>query len=132
MITREADYCIRTVLHLSKPAHRDRLVPVEELAREMEIPVKFLRKILSRLIEGGIVISHRGRNGGLSLKGDPSDVSLLDVLKLKDDKAVALNLCLTEEGCCAHQETCTVHEVMKKLQIMLEDQLKSVTFEQLV
>jgi len=132
MITREADYCIRTVWHLSRPEHRDQPVPVEKLAGEMDIPVPFLRRILAQLIEAGIVISHRGRNGGLSLNGDPSRISLLDVLRKADEKGVLLNRCLAEDGCCTHRQTCTVHNAMQKLQTMVENQLKSITFDQLV
>jgi len=132
MITREADYCIRTVLHLARPDNRCRPVPVEQLAREMEIPVPFLRRILAQLIAGGIVVSHRGRSGGLSLNGDPAGISLLDVLKLADDKGTLLNRCLAKDGCCIHRDTCTVHCAMHKVQTVLEEQLRSITFDQLV
>ena len=132
MITREADYCIRTVLHLSRGEHRHQPVPVERLAREMDIPVPFLRRILAQLIDAGMVTSHRGRNGGLSLNGDPAGISLLDILRLADDKGLLLNRCLAENGCCTHLDTCTVHGAMHKLQTMLEEQLQSITFDQLV
>jgi Rrf2 family protein len=132
MITREADYCIRTVLHLSRPEHRRQPVPVEQLAREMDIPVPFLRRILAQLIDAGIVTSHRGRNGGLSLNGDPAGISLLDILRLADDKGILLNRCLAKDGCCTHRDTCTVHCAMHKVQTVLEEQLQSITFDQLV
>jgi Rrf2 family iron-sulfur cluster assembly transcriptional regulator len=132
MITREADYCIRTVLHLSRPEHRDQPVTVEKLAGEMDIPVPFLRRILAQLIDAGLVVSHRGRNGGLSLNGDPASISLLDVLRKADDKGVLLNRCLAEDGCCTHRGNCTVHNAMQKLQTMLEEQLQSITFDRLV
>ncbi len=132
MITREADYCIRTVLHLSRQEHRHQPVPVEQLAREMDIPVPFLRRILAQLIGAGVVTSHRGRNGGLSLNADPTGISLLDILRLADDKGVLLNRCLAEGGSCTHRETCTVHGAMQKLQTMVEEQLQSITFDRLV
>lgn len=132
MITREADYCIRIVLHLSRPEYRSRPVPIDQLAGEMEIPVPFLRKILARLIDGGMVISHRGRAGGLSLNGDPGRISLLDILRLADGKGLLLNRCLGGNGSCTHQGTCTVHGAMHKLQAMMEEQLQSITFDQLV
>jgi Rrf2 family protein len=132
MITREADYCIRTVLHLSRPEHRGQPVAVESLAREMDIPVAFLRRILAQLIDAGIVTSHRGRNGGLSLSGDPARISLLDILRLADDKGILLNRCLAKDGFCTRQDACTVHCAMQKLQSMLEEQLQGITFDQLV
>jgi Rrf2 family protein len=132
MITREADYCIRIVLHLSKPEHRKQPVPVNELARAMTIPSPFLRKILAKLIEAGMVVSYRGRNGGLSLRGEPGHVSLLDILRLTDGKGLLLNQCLEKKGICTHQGTCTVHGVMHTLQATMEGHLQAITFEQLI
>ncbi len=132
MITREADYCIRTVLHLSRPENRQRPVSVGDLAREMEIPVSFLRKILSQLIGGGMVISHRGPKGGLSLNGDPARISLLDVLRLADGKGILLNRCLGEDGGCTRRGDCAVHGAMNRLQTMLEEQMQDITFDQLI
>lgn len=132
MITREADYCIRTILHLSRPEHRQQPVPVDALAHEMGIPTPFLRKILSKLIDADLVLSHRGRNGGLSLKNDPEQINLLDILRLTDGKGLLLNQCLGGEECCSRQGSCTVHGAMKKLQTVMEEHLNAITFDQLI
>lgn len=132
MITREADYCIRTVLHLSRGEHRDQPVRVDELAREMDIPVPFLRRIVSQLIDAEIVTSHRGRNGGLSLNADPAKISLFDVLRRVDPKGVLFNRCLADDGCCSRRDNCTVNCAMHKLQTIMEEQLQKITFDQLV
>ncbi|MGE4545351.1 MAG: Rrf2 family transcriptional regulator [Pedobacter sp.] len=131
MITREADYCIRTILHLSRPEHRNQPVPVGELATEMAIPSPFLRKILAKLIDAGLVLSHRGRNGGLTLNGSPEQISLLKILQLADDRGLLLNQCLGHNGCCTRKGSCTVHSAMQKLQSVMEEHLKSITFDQL-
>jgi Rrf2 family protein len=131
MITREADYCIRTILYLSRPEHRQQPMPVEELAREMAIPSPFLRKILAKLIDAGMVVSHRGRHGGLTLNGAPEQISLLAILQLADDKGLLLNQCLGHNGSCTRKGTCTVHGAMQKLQSVMEEHLQSITFDQL-
>jgi len=132
MITREADYCIRTILHLSRPEHRHQPVAVDELAQDMIIPAPFLRKILAKLIDAGLITSHRGRNGGLTLKGEPEKINLLDILRLTDGKGLLLNRCLGTDGICAHQETCSVHGAMTKLQDVMESHLQAITFDQLI
>lgn len=132
MITREADYCIRTILHLSRPEQRKHPVPVDELSRQMAIPAPFLRKILAKLINANLIHSHRGRNGGLTIKGEPEQISLLDILQVTDGKGLLLNQCLEGEGVCTHQGTCTVHDAMKKLQNVMEGHLKTITFDQLI
>ena len=132
MITREADYCIRIVLHLSRPEHREQPLPVDELASAMAIPAPFLRKILAKLIEADMVISHRGRNGGLCLKGKPEQINLLDILRLTDGKGLLLNQCLEKSGTCTRQGSCTVHGAMHNLQTIMEGHLQAITFEQLI
>lgn len=132
MITREADYCLRIVLHLSRPQYHKQPLPVDELASAMAIPAPFLRKILAKLIEADMIVSHRGRNGGLCLKGKPEQISLLDILRLTDSKGLLLNQCLEKSGTCTHQGTCTVHRAMHKLQTIMEGHLRAITFENLI
>jgi Rrf2 family iron-responsive transcriptional regulator len=132
MITREADYCIRTILYLAQPENRDRSVSMTELAESMYIPYRFLRKIVNRMVGGGVLESQRGRNGGLKLTRAPERISLLDVLRLTDSKGVLLNSCLDGNEFCPRQGCCRVHQEIGKLQSLLQERLQTITFDQLV
>ena len=64
-LTQFSDYSLRVVLYLA--AQPDRIVTVREVSDAYGISAHHLVKVTTRLIELGVVISVRGRNGGLRL-----------------------------------------------------------------
>ncbi len=133
MITREADYAIRTVLSLAKRQGQGEPAPASTaaLAEEMQIPFRFLRKIVRKLVAAGMVASQRGNGGGIALIKPGRDVSLLEVLLAVDSKDLQLNHCLADKDICGRSGFCRVHTQMQRLQTLLERQLKDITIDQL-
>lgn len=131
MITREADYAIRAILHLSKVGG-DRPVSSLELAKEMDIPYRFMRRIGLKLAKTGFIETRKGKGGGIRLLKEPSKISLLDVLSNFDADGFKLNGCLTDGNPCSRTGHCPVHKEMAKLQGMLDAQLEGLTFDKLL
>jgi len=77
-ITRQADYAVRAVVHLSGLENGGR-APTSKIAAEQNIPPSFLAKIVSQLSVAGVVQTSRGARGGVSLARDAADISLLEV-----------------------------------------------------
>ncbi len=73
-------YGILTALDL---ALRSDTSPVQAkvIARRQNIPVRFIEQILHSLKQGGIIESLRGPQGGYSLRRDPAQVSLADIVE---------------------------------------------------
>jgi Rrf2 family protein len=132
MITREADYTIRALLYLGRPENRERTVPTRELSEEMDIPYRFLRKLVTLMTDNGLVISRRGKGGGIKISKDPSAFSLLDVLQLIDERSITLNTCIREETSCNRSGYCSVHDELKTLQHELDEHLSQITFDKLI
>ncbi len=131
MITREADYAIRAMLCLA--LHQDeRVVSTTVMAEEMDIPYRFLRRILLRLADAGLVASTRGKHGGVSLTRPASTYSLLEVVRALDPGTIALNACLVSSNACDRSPTCVVHTELARLQALLEQQLACITLAVLV
>lgn len=59
--------------------HRDELLDSAQLARVLKTNPTFVRKLLSRLVEAGLVTSVRGKGGGFRLTRDAASVTLRDV-----------------------------------------------------
>ena len=131
MITREADYSIRAILFLSREWPDGFPIPASVLAEEMNIPYRFLRRIIRKIANAGFVICERGRTGGVRLAKAPADISLLDILQAVDLRAVTLNCCLEDPGTCERQPICPVHHEMRSLQNILENELGSLRFDRL-
>jgi Rrf2 family protein len=78
-IPAKAEYAIRALLTL---AASDSSVSAEHLAKEQELPAKFLGAILSDLRRGGLVTSQRGPEGGFKLARDPDTIMIADILRV--------------------------------------------------
>lgn len=131
MITREADYAIRAMLCLA--LHQDvHVISTAAMSEEMDIPYRFLRRILLRLANAGLVASTRGKQGGISLTRPPATCSLLEVLRAVDPGTIALNACMISDAACDRALTCVVHTELARLQSTLEQQLAGITLATLV
>ena len=89
-LTLHTDYGIRLLIYLDM--HRDRLVTTSEVADAYGISRNHLVKIAQHLTELDYVASVRGRNGGLRLSRDASEVTLGEVVRKVRMTAVALGL----------------------------------------
>lgn len=76
-------YALKALTHLAEAYERG-LVKVHVIAREEEIPEKFLEGILVTLKNARIVASQRGREGGYRLRRPPSEVQLGEVVRTID------------------------------------------------
>jgi Rrf2 family protein len=132
MITREADYSIRTILYLTEKGVDGEAIPAQQIADDMDIPYRFLRKIARQLTLAGFLTAVKGRNGGLRLNRDPKSLSLLDVLAATSPSSVALNKCIDDESTCARSAYCTVHRRLRALQNRIDAELGDITFGSLL
>ncbi len=94
-------------------------VLISTIAREENIPQKFLESILLELKNAGILISKRGKQGGYLLRRDPSDVNMAEVLR-QFDGAIGLLPCVTYhyyERCaeCKDEEACAIRAAFQQV-----------------
>jgi len=73
-LTRYTDYAMRVLLYLG--ARPDRLCAIGEIARAYGISQNHLMKVVNDLVRAGHVASVRGRNGGIRLGRDPSEINV--------------------------------------------------------
>lgn len=128
-ITRETDYAIRCVLHLSE-APND-VIMVDEIAKAKSIPKSFLAKILQKLAKANIVKSYRGVKGGFQIAKDPKEISLLDVIEATEGP-VAMNRCAVNGKVCSLSSNCAVHPIWVELRKDVEKNLRKTDFAKLI
>ena len=129
-ITRQADYAVRAVLYLSRRGLGTR-ASTAQIAREQNIPLTFLAKIVSQLSAAGILRATRGAHGGVTLARSPDDISLLEIVEAIDGP-LALNECVIDPGACPMNEECVVREVWCEARSELVTRLAKTKFGQLV
>jgi Rrf2 family protein len=78
-ISAKVDYACRALCALA--GGDGNALTAEELARDQDLPVRFLRAILNELRRGGIVSSQRGNEGGYRLGREPENITLGEVFR---------------------------------------------------
>ena len=127
-ITQEADYGLRVVLYLSNLGY-DVRIDAPTIAEHEDLPLRFLLKLLRKLVEAGLIKSYRGVNGGYALNKYPEDITVKDVVEAIDGP-VCVNRCLVDLGFCngKAQGKCVIHRALQGVKTSLEQQLDMINF----
>ena len=121
MLSQKTRYTIRAFQHLAS-YWRQGPVRLDAIAEAQNIPRKFLTVILSEMVREGLIISHRGREGGYELALPPVDIRYGDIIRLTRG-SVALTPCASRnahEHCanCLPEAECRLRGLM----LMLRDE----------
>lgn len=104
---------------------------VEDACREAEVPESFTRKGFQRLVHRGILKTVRGPGGGYWLKGNASDISILEIVKLLDGDE-SYERCVMGLSQCSDKAPCPIHEIWKKMRKKLIGELRQTSLEQMI
>lgn len=116
MLSKKNRYAFHALEYLAKKAGTGPVL-IEEIAREMHIPKKFLENILLELKKAGILSSKMGKGGGYYLLKNPEEIRFAHIIRLIDGP-IALLPCVSlnyHEKCqeCVHDEaSCPLRDVM--------------------
>ena len=118
MLSQKTRYTIRAFQHLAS-YWRQGPVRLDAIAEAQNIPRKFLTVILSEMVREGLIISHRGREGGYELALAPVDICYGDIIRLTRG-SLALTPCASRnahEHCanCLPEADCRLRGLMLKL-----------------
>ena len=87
----KVEYACRVLVQL-EPGYRSGAIRrVEDLAADEKISANYLVQILTELRNAGLVDSRRGKNGGYLLVKDPSEVTLLEIVRAVEGPFMQVN-----------------------------------------
>jgi FeS assembly SUF system regulator len=79
-----------------------------DLAASTQLPLPTATKVLKQLLQSGLLLSHRGMNGGYSLAKEPADVSVAEIITAIEGP-IALTECSTDiTGLCDLERSCPI------------------------
>ena len=130
IIHRDTDYALRVLVRLAA-ARPEQTLSVRFLAAETEVPEEYLRKIAQKLVAAGIVLSERGRFGGLRLGRDPKRIALLDVMDALD-ATPAINRCFMDQETCGRRDRCPLRPHLTELNAAVARLFRDATLAALV
>lgn len=126
----KSDYALRAMAQLASEG-ADGPVKAERIADAQQIPLKYLPTILADLKRAFLVTSHRGPDGGYSLKRLASEVTLADVMRAVDGPLMKVHdTSLSEIAYEGPAEA--LLDVWRAVRTSLRSVLESVTLADLV
>jgi Rrf2 family cysteine metabolism transcriptional repressor len=116
-------YGLQAVLQLALN-YESGALQIGEIAKDQQIPIRFLEQLLLTMKKAGLLISHRGKSGGYALGKHPADISLLDIIETLDGPI--------EISTRKMKRNPVLYEMMTDVQTRLRAMLKNLTIEDLV
>lgn len=129
MITRKAEYAIIILTELASHPPGTTITS-KQIADRRSIPVNLVVQLLSLLKESGWTAGIRGPAGGIKLAGNPSEITLRQVIE-KIDGPIAITRCLIYDKPCQDRTHCTLRGVWAKAQGNMLSVLEEMTIKDL-
>lgn len=126
--SKTAEYAIRVLIYLHR--HEGALQSVSVLHRELDLPYKYLTRLMTRLVKEGLVNAARGRDGGVCLAKKADDIRLCDILGAIGETSEHSRCILGFESCDG-ANPCALHDQWTAPKAMIETMLDSTTLASL-
>ena len=102
------EYALLLIKHLT---HNPWIHTISLVSERLSTKEPFLRKITNKLEKAGIIISHKGRYGGIELL--KKDISVYDILLAVGED---LNITVCSWGNCSASSTCGIVPTIANIQ----------------
>ena len=92
---RSTEYGMIAVCHIAQH-YKDGPVMAQKVAREYDIPLEYLLKILQQLVRANVLRSKRGPRGGFFLARESTEITILQIIEAVDGPIMS-HLILAEQ-----------------------------------
>jgi len=126
-LSKSSQYAIRILAYMAD--NRDtKILNATDLSENLQIPYKFLTKIMTEIVKSGLVVSSRGRDGGYSFKKLPSEIIVSDILDIFHD-SIKDKQCVLGIGFCDNVCKCALHDQWMEPKLLLQKMFRESTLE---
>ena len=129
-ISARTEYGLRAMIELAN-RYGQGPTGVKEVAASQAMPEKFLEQLISTLRRSGLVISHRGAQGGFVLARPPGEINVFQIMEALEGPLRPVACIGDSESPCAKNASCATQDLWRKAKESLEGVFRSTTLEQL-
>ncbi len=134
MLSMKAKYGLRALMVLAE--NNKRMLSSKAIAKEADVPQKFLETILMELKHHGVVDSKRGILGGYFLAKAPSDITMGNLIRIIDGPLAPIRCASVTayQRCedCLDEKTCKIRKIMIEVRNSIAGVLDKKTLAQIV
>ncbi len=129
LIPMRVDYGIRLVSFLADQP-KGVYSKAQDISTDKHIPLQFLLQISNTLIKSGLILARRGPHGGYTLKKDPGEIAVSDIVKSLDHSLSPVS-CINFPDGCELSGNCTQQEMWKTVEDLILNQLSKISIKSL-
>ncbi len=130
LYTKASEYAIQAMIYLAEKDSSDPTM-VSEIADAYGIPQQFLAKIAQVLSKHQLLITIRGRNGGVKLARPASEIYLDQIVYVVDGPQQPEARCVIGLDRCSDEVPCPLHHKWKVIREDIRDMLVAENLEAL-
>jgi Rrf2 family protein len=127
-VSRSLEYAVRSLVCL---ASSQGPMDLKAIAGREKIPTAYLAKIMRIMVQGGIVSSNLGRNGGYQLTRPARQIRLLEIYRLTEGNSNLIP-CIVDGNFCSANEFCSQKPVWIKVEQAINEAFRKVTLSQML
>ena len=128
-LSKSSEYAIRCLVFMAT-AEAD-LCPVKHLSGKLNIPYKYLGRLMGRLREAGFVESVRGKNGGYRIAKPLDEIHLKQIVNVVEGLE-NFDRCLLGFERCDDENPCPMHEFWSGPKDSINEMLADVSLADMV
>lgn len=129
-LSKASDYALVFLARLDR-LPKDQWVSVKVMATHLGISSRFLSNIVYKLVQAGILDSHRGVHGGVKLAKKPEEITIGDILETMED-SMGLVDCIAQPGQCPIENHCDIVKFWAVTHGLVLTALKEITLKDII
>lgn len=112
-LTVSSDIALRTLIYLGQ---QEMPVTISKVAEECGISKSSLMKVVMTLVSANLILSDRGRNGGIHLAQKAEDISIGSVIRLMENSLALVECMKDSPSSCPLLPRCRLKSVFHSAQ----------------
>jgi len=110
---------------------KNKLYKSDEIYKDLQIPFRYLRRLLTKLTNSGLLTSIQGKFGGYQIKHDLSKIRLYDIINAVEEREEP-NECFFGYKTCPLNDKCSMHDKWYDVQKNITSVLKNTSLQTIV
>lgn len=127
-LSSQANYGL-TFLKILAESKTAQPVALKKIAKDYNLPSKFLSSVATKLVKAGLIYSKEGKNGGYLLKANPKNITLAEIFSILENKKSNLSCTGTCNYSC---DFCATRDVVMPAEEKLNQILSEKTLADIV
>lgn len=128
-LSKSSEYALRILIYMAN--HNQGPISAQTIHEELELPYKYITKLLTRLSKEGFIQSIKGRDGGFVITKPLAKIKVITLVESVEGPDY-LDKCFLGFGECDKDHPCQIHEYWAKAKAGMVEVFKTLTLQDLI